>query len=370
MSQAFHAAGSGGPRLRIAYPEAIRFSPATAGRAAEVCVVAEIGVNHDGDVARALQLVDAAAFAGADAVKLQLFNPRHLLSNQAQLAEYQKASDSSVFDMLDRLKLSPEAMVTIRRAAHRLGLGFVVTPFSLEQIEDLDQLDVDAVKIASPDVVNLPLLKAAAELGLPMIVSTGTSDLEEIAGATGIISDRPCCLLHCISSYPAPAAAASLYAMQAMRDRFGLPVGYSDHTTELLTGALAVAAGACVIEKHLTYDRRAAGPDHAASFDAQQFRQYVRLIRQAESMTGPVCKVVEASEQEVRRISRQSVCAVRDLPAGHVLRREDLTVKRPGTGVAAARLEEVFGRPLVRAVKANDLLVDGDVDWAEAQGAG
>jgi sialic acid synthase SpsE len=158
--------------------------------------------------------------------------------------------------------------------------------------------------------------------------------------------------------------------MQAMRERFGLPVGYSDHTTELLTGALAVAAGACVIEKHLTYDRRASGPDHAASFDAQHFRHYVRLIRQAESMTGPVCKVVEQSEQEVRRISRQSVCAVRDLPASHVLRREDLTVKRPGTGVPAARLDDLIGRPLVRAVKANDLLVDGDVDWAEVQGAG
>jgi N-acetylneuraminate synthase/N,N'-diacetyllegionaminate synthase len=337
------------------------FAPANARYNARVCVVAEIGVNHDGKRDRALELIHAAKRIGATAVKFQLFDPAQLLSNQAQLAGYQRENDSSVFDMLDRLKLGADDFRQLRAEARRLGIHFVLTPFSLEDVELLADLHVDAVKIASPDVVNTPLIKATAELGKPMFVSTGTADLEELAPCVELIVDQPACLLHCVSSYPTPVEDATLGALPTMAARYCMPVGYSDHTNELSMGALAVAAGACVIEKHLTYDRRAPGPDHAASFDADQFARYIALIRQAQTLLGPRCKHVRGVEEEVRVISRQSVCAKHDLKAGDPIHRCDVTIKRPGTGIPAADFESILGRRLARDVKANDLLQDDDL---------
>lgn len=345
-------------------PSSLRFAPVTAQAGPEVCVIAEIGVNHDGRLDRALQLVQAAKDAGADAVKLQLFEARWLLSREASLADYQKASDSDVFTMLQRLQLSLEAMLQVRQAVRDAQMAFIVTPFSLENFDALKALEVDAVKIASPDAVNLPLLRLMASLRQPMIVSTGTAELTELAPMVQIVRDRPSCLLHCVSSYPTPDDSATLSAMAALATRYALPVGYSDHTTNPLTGALAVAAGACVIEKHLTYDRSAPGPDHAASFDPAQFRHYVQLIRQGAAMLGPRCKTVASVEREVRGICRQSVCAKRPLPVGHVLRAEDLTVRRPGTGIPAAQLESLLGKKLIRPVEAECLLHPDDLRQA------
>ena len=343
--------------------DGLPFSPADERESARVYVVAEIGVNHDGQLAKAIDLVEAAKYIGADAIKLQLFDPRLLLSRQAVLAEYQKASDSDVFAMLDRLKLGLDDMLAIRAATRRLDLDFVVTPFSMESHRTLESLEPDVVKIASPDAVNLPLLDMAASLGRPMIVSTGTAYLDELAPCADRLRrhDAGGCLLHCVSSYPTPDEQASLGAMQAMAARFGLPVGYSDHTDERMTGALAVAAGACVIEKHLTYDRTASGPDHAASFDPRTFGDYVAFIRRAATMMGPRVKKPQQAELEVRSICRQSVCACRDLDAGHVLTRDDLTVKRPGLGIPAAELPAVVGRRLIHAVRSNDLLKQDDL---------
>jgi sialic acid synthase SpsE len=353
------------------------FAPATKEAPAKVCVVAEIGVNHDGRLDRAIELVDAAARAGADAVKTQLFDPRHLLSNLALLAEYQQGNtgspradaEGSAFAMLDRLKLGLDDLLAVRAAAHRAGLLFIVTPFSLEDFDALQRLSPDAVKIASPDAVNYPLLRLAATLGRPMIISTGTAELEELRFAAELFRGRSLhrpgptlgCLMQCVSSYPAAAEDAGLGALPVLAKRYGLPVGYSDHTTEPLAGALAVAAGACVIEKHLTYDRAAAGPDHAASFEPDEFARYVKLIRHAAAMHGPLAKGFRDAEADVRRVSRQSVCFRRDLPQGHVITRGDLTVKRPGTGIPAAQLEQVLGRQLARAVSANNLATDEDL---------
>lgn len=342
-------------------PRPALFAPATASAGPKVCVIAEIGVNHDGDVDRAIALLDAAKTAGASAAKLQLFDPDALLAKQATLAAYQRDSDDDVHAMLKRLQLDGDDMHRVRAAARKIGMPLIVTPFSLEVIPLLDELNVDAVKIASPDVVNMPLLEAAAALGKPMVVSTGAAELNELEPAAQLLRDRPSCLLHCVSSYPTPTSDATLGAMAAIRARFNLPVGYSDHTGEMLTGALAVAAGGCVIEKHLTYDRNAAGPDHASSFDARQFGEYVALIEQAAMMMGPQAKHVGGVEREVRTICRQSVCAVRDLSAGHVLQRGDLTVKRPGTGIPAAELHNVIGQRLARNVEADSILRDGDL---------
>lgn len=340
----------------------VRFAPADDEHPPRVCVVAEIGVNHDGNLDRAIELTAAAAEAGADAVKLQLFDPMQLLAAEADLAAYQVSQgEQDAFAMLQRLRLRAEQMRFVRDEAQRRGLAFVVTPFSVDNVSELRRLDVDMVKIASPDAVNTPLLDAAASLGRPMIVSTGTCTLDELEHAAKLVCRTGGALLQCVSSYPTPCEEAAIGAMAAMRQRFGVPVGYSDHTTDELTGALAVAAGACVIEKHLTHDREAPGPDHAASFEPDQFAEYVRHVRAAAAMLGPVAKPAHRRDAEVRTLCRQSVCAARNLEAGHVLRREDLAVRRPGTGIPAAELDALIGAELLRPVIAHRLLSRQDV---------
>ncbi|MEM6552751.1 MAG: N-acetylneuraminate synthase family protein [Planctomycetota bacterium] len=342
-------------------------------------VIAEIGVNHDGRVDQALGLVRAAADAGADAVKFQLFRPDRLLSREAGLAAYQEGSAESAAELLSGLTLTVEELATVRDAATGLGLAFVVTPFSPGDVEDLRGLGVDAVKIASPDVVNTPLLGAAAGLDVPMLVSTGAADLEELQPAVRLLAGHRIAretawqgaagtLLQCVSSYPTPVEEAGLGGMAALRELLdaegggAVAVGYSDHTGSVDTGGWAVAAGAAVVEKHLTHDRSAAGPDHAASLDPAGFAAYVRRVRLAASAMGGRAKRVGALERDVRRVSRQSVAAAVDLDAGRVLRPGDLTVMRPGTGVPAAELERMVGRRLTRAVEASELLHWDDLD--------
>jgi N,N'-diacetyllegionaminate synthase len=337
------------------------FTAASRTAPPRVCVIAEIGVNHDGRLDRALALVAAAKQAGADAIKTQLFDPRHLLSNQARLAVYQEGKAADPFDLLDHLKLGLDDLLAVRAAARREGLAFILTPFSLENFEALQRLDPDAVKIASPDAVNHPLLELMASLGRPMLISTGTAELGEIEFAARLVERQGGCLLQCVSSYPTPAEDAALGAIPVMSRRFSVPIGYSDHTTEIMTGALAVAAGACVIEKHLTYDRAAAGPDHAASFEPESFARYVQLVRQAAAMHGVAAKTVRGVEADVRCVARQSVCVKRDLPAGHVLSGHDLTIKRPGTGIPANDAPRLVGRRLARPVGANNLLSPEDL---------
>jgi len=328
-----------------------------------VQVVAEIGVNHDGDVAQACDLVEKAADSGADSAKFQIFLGPDLLSNQAGLARYQRGADADLHAMLGRLELALDQLKQVRQRARQRGIGFIVTPFSLADVARVAELEVDQVKIASPDVVNTPLIEAAATLGQPMLISTGAATLEEIAPAADLLRRHAAggALLHCVSSYPTPTDAAALAGIRVIGDRFKLPVGYSDHTQSLHTGALAVAAGAMVIEKHLTHDTAAPGPDHAVSFDPPRFTDYVRRIREAESMLGPATKAVSEHEREVRQLSRQSLCAARDLKAGHVLQREDLCIKRPGTGIPAAMLDATIGRRLARDVRGNDLLTNDDL---------
>lgn len=342
------------------------FHPADTNRPARVLVIAELGVNHDGHLSRALDLVAIAAAAGADAVKLQLFDAQRLLSNQAVLAHYQQqAGATDPRSLLSRLQLSFHDMVQVAAAARDAGLRFILTPFSLADLDDLARLNVDAVKIASPDAVNHPLLEAAARLGKPLLISTGTCELSELDFAADLLRRHPPggALLQCVSSYPAAPADAAIAGLMVLHQRFGLPVGYSDHTTELISGALAVAAGACVVEKHLTYNRQASGPDHAASLDPVGFTHYVQLIRQAQEMLGPLQKRCLPCEQDVRLASRQAVCAQRDLPAGHILTREDLTIKRPcpPDALPAAELPRLIGRRLARAVAANNLLRRDDL---------
>ncbi|MFK7790141.1 MAG: N-acetylneuraminate synthase family protein [Phycisphaeraceae bacterium] len=341
----------------------LAFSAADNRQQARVSVVAEIGVNHDGDAALGRLLIDSAAAAGVDAVKFQYFHPDRLLSNQAELAGYQQGQAANQRELLGKLAMPIDVLAGLVSHAKVCGLAAVVTPFSLADPAELADLGLDAIKTASPDAVNGPLLEACAAMGLPMLISTGTCSLDELEPAAALLRghDAGGAMLHCVSSYPTPMGRAQLGGILAMRGALGLPIGYSDHTRGLQTGALAVMAGAVVIEKHLTHDRTAKGPDHAASLDGEQMKQYVANIREAQSAMGLVLKDVSEVERDVRRVSRQSVCVVSDLPAGHVLTDRDLTVKRPGTGLPASTLASLVGKSLAKAVKANDLLDASDL---------
>lgn len=364
-------------------------------------IIAEIGVNHDGDVERALSLTDAAAEAGADAVKLQFFETDRLMSKAAKLAAYQKnAGETDPIAMLRRLELSIDEMARVVDRAHERGIHAIVTVFSTELVEVAETLAWDAYKTASPDIVNLPLLEALEATGRPMIVSTGASTLDEVVRAVGWLNsarDR-LALLQCVSSYPAPEAA--LGGIRAIADATGLPTGYSDHTHGTHRAAWrAVGAGALMLEKHITYDTRASGPDHAASITPDLMRAYVEQARlgvevrscvdscmkssqptdhaelaerfalspsvagEARKWLGSIAveKRVLDCERDVREVSRQSVVTTRDIDPGETITRDMLTIKRPGTGILAYRLDEVVGSVAKRGIEADVPVVEDDI---------
>ncbi len=352
-------------------------------------VIAEIGVNHDGEIARALELTEAAARAGADAVKLQYFKTDRLLSKAAKLAAYQKAAgETDPVAMLRRLELSLDEMALVVDRAHELGIHAIVTVFSVELVKPASELAWDAYKSASPDVINRPLLKELAETGKPLIVSTGASTLDEVVRAVGWldgIRDR-LALLQCVSCYPAPEDGTGGFV--ALSERFNdlLPVGYSDHTGS----CGAVMPGAVIYEKHLTYDTSAQGPDHIASLNPTEFQRYVENNGSGRWISSPEhrkylpaivamrkkCQVGDVSEsdiavfvqkdvleceQDVREVARQSLVTTRDLVPGKGITREDLTLKRPGTGIEPCRLDEVIGKRLARDVGADTPLTEDDL---------
>ena len=356
-------------------------------------VIAEIGVNHDGSVDRALELVHAAAGAGADAIKLQLFKTDLLMSEASRLASYQEdAGETDPLAMLRRLELSIEQMKPIVSLAYELGIGAIVTVFSVELIEEAEQLNIDgqgwsAYKTASPDITNKPLLDALVATGRPLIISTGASTLDEVSRSIQWLepAHERTAYLQCVSCYPTPADSSALGGIKAINRVFNGPVGYSDHTQEIQTGWMAVACGATLLEKHLTYDTKASGPDHAASLEPDAFRDYCTQakLRQAKPSNveqytpgAPVAapvdfamkyvpkieKVVLPIEEDVRVVSRQSLTNVRDMPAGYVLKSTDLTIKRPGTGIEPWRMAEMVGRVMRCQVQADRPLREDDLE--------
>lgn len=361
-------------------------------------IIAELGVNHDGSVERALELTDAAAESGVDAIKLQLFEADMLMSRAAKLAAYQRsAGEKDPIAMLKRLELPREAMELVIERAHEKGLHAIVTVFSLEHVELAKTMAWDAFKTASPDVVNRPLLEALAGLRgaketRPLLVSTGASTLQEVARALTWL--RPVGgrlgVLQCVSSYPTPLGQGELGGISAIADIWPGVVGYSDHTPDVMTSAVAVALGAQVLEKHMTYDKLAIGPDHIASLTAREMGEYVefaiqafaakehlkkehppedltRFIGGAEKLTARQGEYVKTKrvlpiEEDVRRVSRQSVVCTRAVAAGEVIGRDDVTVKRPGTGLPAYLMDEVVGKRAARDIEADTPLVAEDVE--------
>ena len=341
----------------------IQLGGRTVGAWGDPFIIAEIGVNHDGSVARARELVHAAKAAGADAAKFQMFDAAMLMSLDSVLAAYQRERGArDPRSLLRGLQLPPDELGALAGECIAAGIVPMVTVFSLPLFAHAAGQPWSAFKTASPDLVNRPLLRAAADLGRPLVVSTGAATREEVAqGAAWLDDVAELAFLQCTSSYPAPDDRAAIGGMHEIAAITGRAVGYSDHTACTDTGAVAVAAGACILEKHLTYDRGAAGPDHSASLDPAQFAEYVRLARRAARMVGAPRKELQDLERDVRAVSRQSLVAARDLAAGSVLARGDLCVKRPGTGLSPSLLEQTVGRTLARGVAADRVLVAEDL---------
>jgi len=325
-------------------------------------IVAEAGVNHNGELASAKRLVDAAVAARADAVKFQTFRATRLATARAPKAPYQQqrtGSEESQVDMLRRLELSPAAHLELADYCRKRGIVFLSTPFDGESADLLDELGVAAFKISSGDLTNLPFLAHVARKGKPMIISTGMSTLNEVeaavraaqaARAPGLV------LLHCVSSYPADPASVNLRAMRTMADAFRLPVGYSDHTLGIDVALAAVALGACLLEKHLTLDQRLPGPDHAASIEPDAFAALVRGARLVESALGDGRKAPTAAEGDVAAVARKSLVAAQDIPSGTTLTEALIAIKRPGTGLPPTMLGRVIGRRARQDIPADTLL--------------
>jgi len=352
-----------------------------------VLVIAEAGVNHDGDLGKAMALVDAAADVGADIVKFQTFRANALATTAAPKAAYQKRLSGEAetqHAMLSRLELSEADHVALVEHARARGLEFLSTPFDEVSLALLERLGVARLKIGSGDLTNAPLLLAVARTGRPLILSTGMADLSDVEEALGVLAfgyaastveprarsfraawhaqgaravlrDRVV-LLHCTTDYPCAPSDVNLRAMDTMATAFGLPVGYSDHTDGEAVSVAAVARGARVIEKHVTLDRSAPGPDHAASLEPEAFASLVRAIRSVEAALGDGIKRPSPVEIPNIRVARKSVVARRPIRAGQRIEADDLACKRPGDGLRPISLYDLVGSIATRDVAIDEPL--------------
>lgn len=327
-------------------------------------IIAEAGVNHNGDLALAVELVDAAAKAGADLVKFQSFTASSLSTHAAPTAHYQSKNlpnMNSQLEMLRELELTPqmhEALIAHCRTRH---IGFLSSGFDIQSVDYLARLGLDRFKVPSGEITNLPLLRHVGSFRRPVILSTGMSTLGEVEAAihalngAGTLNDQ-ITVLHCNTEYPTPMTDVNLRAMLSIRNAFGVDVGYSDHTSGIEVSIAAVALGATVIEKHLTLDRHLPGPDHNASLEAVEFEAMVRAIRNIEQALGDGIKRPSYSEQKNISVVRKSLVASRAIKTGECFTAENVTAKRPGTGISPMRWDEIIGRVAKRDFSADEFI--------------
>lgn len=313
-------------------------------------IIAEAGVNHNGDIALAKKLIDAAVKAGADAVKFQTFKAENIVTPTAEKAEYQKmttGTSESQYEMIKKLELSDADFWDLSEYAKNTGILFLSTPFDEESVDLLDEIGVPAFKIPSGEITNFPLLKKIAHKSKPIILSTGMATLGEVEESVNYLKKygaEEIILLHCTTSYPAPMKSVNLRVMETLRYAFQVPVGYSDHTEGITVPIAAVAMGACVIEKHFTLDRTLPGPDHKASLEPQELTMMVKAIRDVEHALGNGIKCPNEEEKVIKQVARRSIVAKREITEGDILTEEDLAIKRPGTGISPKYFQEILGK--------------------------
>ncbi len=328
----------------------------------KVFIIAEAGVNHNGDPEIAKKLIDAAAQAGADAVKFQTFKTEKLVTKAAPKAAYQiTASDGSEsqYAMLKRLELTKQMHEELKEYCKGKKIQFLSTPFDMDSIRYLDRLGIAVMKIPSGEITNYPYLREIAGLKKPVLMSTGMSDMEEIEAAVKVLKEggtEDITLLHCNTEYPTPMEDVNLKVLPILREKFGVKIGYSDHTMGIEVPIAAVALGACVIEKHFTLDRNMEGPDHKASMEPEELRYMIQAIRNIEKALGTEEKKPSPSETKNRAIVRKSIVAGRDIRKGEILTEENITTRRPGNGISPMCWKEVLGQRAVRDFKQDEVI--------------
>jgi len=343
-------------------PTTVKIADRIIGEGRPCFIIAEAGVNHNGDINLARKLIDAARDAGADAVKFQTFTAEAIATKGAEKAPYQKEASGtgeSQYDMLKKLELSKEAHRELKNYAEKQGIIFLSTPFDEASIDLLDGLGVPAFKVASGEITNLPLIKYIAKKKKPVIMSTGMSTLDEIGEVLEFLHNegaKEIILLHCVSVYPAKIEDMNLRVMVSLRRTFGLPVGLSDHTTSITVPVAAVALGACVIEKHFTLDRNLPGPDHQASLEPQELKQMVKSTREVEMALGDGVKRLTPDEIENKKVTRRSIVAKIDIPNGVTITKEMLAIRRPGNGLEAKFMNLVIGKTTQKDIKSGEAI--------------
>lgn len=332
----------------------------------KVIIIAEAGVNHNGDLKLAERLIEEASNAGADYVKFQTFRAANLVTNKAQKADYQKnevgsKSGESQMEMLEKLELNREAHLHLFRHCKMHNINFLSTGFDLESLDLLNDFGLALFKVPSGEITNLPLLRKIAGFRKPVLLSTGMSNLTEIGEALKVITSdgislKNVTVLHCTTEYPAPMNEVNLKAMCTIRDTFSVQIGYSDHTRGIEIPIAAVALGARVIEKHFTLDRSLPGPDHKASIEPDELSEMVRSIRNIELALGNGIK--EASKSELKNMvaARKSIHLASARKAGHIITSEDLVMKRPGDGISPMHLDQIIGKILKQDLPENTQL--------------
>jgi N,N'-diacetyllegionaminate synthase len=326
-------------------------------------IIAEIGVNHNGNLELALQSIDAAKKSGADCAKFQTFFAKNLVTRSGPMASYQTnnlSSHDSQFNLIKTFELSSEDYQILFDYCQEVGIDFLSTATDEESAFLLRDLGVSAIKVGSGEVTNLPLLELLDSLGLPVYLSTGMSTLPEITEAVACFNLTSLTLLHCTSQYPAPLTDINLLAMPALARQFNVPVGYSDHSLGTDVALCAVALGAVMVEKHFTIDKTLPGPDHMMSMNPGEFADFVQKIRTAEVFLGDGIKRVMPSEIETRNVARRSLVSAHFIEAGAVIRADDLTLKRPGTGLPPRDLKSVIGRVSSHQIEEDVVLQETD----------
>lgn len=353
-----------------------------------VYIIAEAGVNHNGDLQRAFDMVDAAADAGADAVKFQTFDPTALVTASAPQAEYQirnEGDSGSQLAMLQRLTLEHEDHHALQAHCTARGIDFLSSPFDIDSARFLiEEMDLQRLKLGSGELTNAPLLLHIAQSGRPLILSTGMADLDEIREALGVLAfgylsqkappgrsvfsgvlendiawkvlRQKVSLMHCTTEYPCPLHEVNLRAMDTLRDAFGLPVGYSDHTLGIEVSVAATARGATILEKHFTLDRRLPGPDHVASLEPQALCDLVAAVRRTEQILGSASKGMSDSEEKNRAVARKSLVATRRIAKGEPFKPDNLGSKRPGTGRSPIDYWDLLGTSATRDYAADEVI--------------
>ena len=337
-----------------------------------IIIIAEAGINHNGDIKMALKMIDAAAAAGADYIKFQTYKTEKLVNKNTSLAEYQKQNlgfqkNTSQFEILKKYEIDLDAHYKLMRACHKKDIKFLSTAFDLDSIDLLSKLNIPLFKIPSGEITNLPYLEKIALTKKPVIISTGMSNLKEIKTALKVFLSKGylkenITILHCNTQYPTPMEDVNLNAMTTISKEFGISVGYSDHTLGIEVPIAAVAMGARVIEKHFTLDRKLAGPDHKASLEPHELKKMIESIRNIEKALGSEEKKATDSEIRNRDIARKSIHIAKYKTPGEILTLEDIIMLRPGDGISPMDYKNIIGRKVI-----NELLPGQKLQWTDLQ---